>query len=158
MDIDFSGGLPNFESFVLKQPLKSEDFATNLIAMGQYGCNLSHEIQNNASKYIRVNPGKDIANMLINQAGNMENQFRAIEAHSRNFIKQVKNNNGGDNQKQNYCKNVNKNLDNAMKSMDNIAKRNDNADLDLKRVDGIEGSLQILVATVRENIKLQFGM
>lgn len=59
--------------------------AADVLRLAAAGCNAAHGLQNHMSPFTSLAPFSEQANAIVNAAGNMENRFRAIQAHARNL-------------------------------------------------------------------------
>eukprot|EP01083_Nonionella_stella_P245007 852188_1 len=158
IDINFKNSMINIEPYALQSPCVELDKFINVIdTMSKNGCNSSHEIQNMAAPFIRANPGNDIAKQVVNIGGQMENQWRNIQAQMFNFKSQYKTHSNVDALKRQLANNTTKQMDGVVVNLEKISKMRNSA-IDFDTIDALEGSQQVLISVVRNNFKLQFGL
>jgi len=157
MEIDFSQ-IIDVNLLSMKEPLENCQFCDNIFNISMHGCNLSHELQNEVCCYTRVQHCKDVANSIINNAGQMENHWRNIEAQCRQCKEQSLNHHDKDQLLVNLNKTVLNQLDAVNKNLGNIEQHEKNTLFKSENIENLASTVQILIATVRDNMKLQTGM
>ena len=153
IEIDFKNSLLNIDNYTLENPcIEMDHFIKAIDTMSKNGCNASHEMQNLSAPFIRMQPNNEIAKQIVGIAGQMENQWRNIQAQLYNFKNQYKTHTNVDALKRNLCTNTQKQIDGIVLNLEKISK------LKFDSIEAIEGSMQVLIAVFRNNFKLQFGL
>lgn len=157
IEIDFSKQIHKLDSFSMKKPLQFNKFNKLIQDISIVGSNASHQMQNFAAPFIRLNPGNQEASNIVKICGQMENQWRAIQSQIYNYSFQYNTHPNKNHLTTNLCNQIKKQLDNIDGNLDKITKTKSNI-INLDDIMGIEGSMQILVGIFKNNIQLQFGI
>ncbi|ETO23778.1 hypothetical protein RFI_13397 [Reticulomyxa filosa] len=159
--VDFYKSVKDLDRLVLKQPQADVSaFLQSCTSLARLGCNQAHQMQNYMGPYVRFIPGKDVANKIINLAGQCENQWREVQSQIRNFEQQRQGNANATALVNGLITNVEKQLDGVLTNLTEIAKCNDfPKDVFVRNeVDSIQAVstvTQSLVSTLKGNLKMQ---
>jgi len=156
--MDFKNAALDVDRFTLSSPCSDTDtFLSTMDAMARNGCNSAHQMQNLAAPFVRRQPGCEVAKQIVGIAGQMENQWRNIEAQIYNFKAAYASHPNVDALKRNLCNGTKKQTDAVLMNLEKVNKLRSSV-IPFDAIEAVEGSMQVLVAVFRNNFKLQFGL